>query len=120
MMIRVNHPKGVENCPSELGCISSHFGEHRKTSVKDGLERLHPLDEGSGKIACHLPIPCLPGDSYGEKSARNARDLGSIPGSGRSFGEGNGYPLLYSCLENSMDRGAQWLQFMGSQRVRQD
>ena len=36
----------------------------------------------------------------------NAGDLGSIPGLGRSPGEGNGYPLLYSCLENSMDRGA--------------
>ena len=33
-------------------------------------------------------------------------DLGSIPGLGRSLGEGNGYPLQYSCLENSMDRGA--------------
>ena len=41
----------------------------------------------------------------------NAGDLDSIPGSGRSPGEGNGYPLQYSCLENSMDRGA-W-QAMG-------
>ena len=41
----------------------------------------------------------------------NAGDLDSIPGSGRSTGEGNGYPLQYSCLENSMDRGA-W-QAMG-------
>ena len=39
-------------------------------------------------------------------SAYNARSLGSIPGLGRSPGEGNGNPLLYSCLENSMDRGA--------------
>ena len=36
----------------------------------------------------------------------NARDLGLIPGLGRSPGEGNGNPLQYSCLENSMDRGA--------------
>ena len=35
-----------------------------------------------------------------------AADAGSIPGSGRSPGEGNGYPLLFSCLENPMDRGA--------------
>ena len=41
----------------------------------------------------------------------NAGDLDLIPGSGRSPGEGNGYPLQYSCLENSMDRGA-W-QAMG-------
>ena len=38
--------------------------------------------------------------------AKNAEDLGSIPGSGRSPGEGNGYPLQCSCLENSIDRGA--------------
>ena len=36
----------------------------------------------------------------------NAGDAGSLPGSGRSPGEGNGNPLKYSCLENSMDRGA--------------
>ena len=47
----------------------------------------------------------FPGDSDGKESACNAGDLGSIPGSGRSPGEGNGYPLQYSCLENPMDRG---------------
>ena len=41
-----------------------------------------------------------------KKNAYNVADLGSIPGLGRSPGEGNGYPLRYSCLENSMDRGA--------------
>ena len=41
-------------------------------------------------------------------SARNVGDLGSIPGSGRSPGEGNGNPLQYSCLENPMGRGAGW------------
>ena len=39
-------------------------------------------------------------------SSYNAGDLGSIPGLGRSRGEGNGNPLQYSCLEDSMDRGA--------------
>ena len=39
-------------------------------------------------------------------NAGDARDVGSIPGSGRSPGEGNGNPLWYSCLENAMDRGA--------------
>ena len=43
------------------------------------------------------------GGSDGKASARNSEDLGSIPGSGRSPGEGNGNPLQYSCLENSMD-----------------
>ena len=48
----------------------------------------------------------FPGGSEGKASACNAGDLGSIPKSGRSPGEGNGYSLQYSCLENSMDRGA--------------
>ena len=47
----------------------------------------------------------FPGGSDGKESACNEGDLGSIPGSGRSAGEGNGKPLQYSCLQNSMDRG---------------
>ena len=47
-----------------------------------------------------------PGGSDGKESTCNAGQLGSIPGSGRSLGEGNDYPLQYSCLKNSMDRGA--------------
>ena len=46
------------------------------------------------------------GGSNSKESACNAGDLGSIPGSERSHGEGNGNPLQYSYLENSMDRGA--------------
>ena len=48
----------------------------------------------------------FPGSSAGNGSSCNAGDLGSIPGLGRSPGEGNVYLLQYSCLENSMDRGA--------------
>ena len=48
----------------------------------------------------------FPGGSDCKESACNAGDLGSIPGSGRSFEEGIGYPLQYSCLGNSLDRGA--------------
>ena len=47
----------------------------------------------------------FPGGSDGKESACNVGDLGSIPGLGRSPGEGIGNPLQYSCLENSMDRG---------------
>ena len=55
-----------------------------------------------------LTIRRSPGGSDGKqkKSTRNVGDLGSIPGLRRSLGEGNGYPLQYSCLENSMDRQA--------------
>ena len=54
--------------------------------------------ENSGVIAGGFPC-----DSAGKESACNAGDLGSIPGSGRSPGEGNGNPLQYCCLENPMD-----------------
>ena len=55
----------------------------------------------------------LPHDSDAEESACNAGDLGSIPESGRSPGEGNSNPLQYSCLENPMHRGAWWATVHG-------
>ena len=52
-----------------------------------------------------LTIWTLPYWLSAKEFAYNARDMGSIPGSGRSLGEGNGNPLQYSCLENPMERG---------------
>ena len=59
----------------------------------------------------------FPGISAGKESACNARDLGSIPGLGRSPGGGHGNPLQYSCLENPMDRGAWQTTVHGVQRI---
>ena len=56
----------------------------------------------------------FPGGSVGKESACKAGDQGSIPGSGRSPEEGNGNPLEYSCLENSIDRGAWWATVHGA------
>ena len=53
------------------------------------------------------------GDSDGKESACNEGDLGSVPWLKRSPGEGNGNPLQYSCLKNSMDRGAWWATVHG-------
>ena len=59
-----------------------------------------------------------PGGSDGKEYTCNAGDASLIPGWGRSPGKGNGNPLQYSCLENSMDRGAwQTIQSMGLQRL---
>ena len=55
-----------------------------------------------------LTLMGFTGGSDGKESARNVRDLGSIHGSGRFLGEGNGKPLQYSCLRNPMDRGVWW------------
>ena len=62
----------------------------------------------------------FPGGAEVKVSACNSGDLGSISGSGRSPGEGNGNPHQYSCLENPMDRGAWWATVHGSQRVGHD
>ena len=53
-------------------------------------------------------------------NARDAKDVGLIPGLGGSSGEGNGNPFQYSCVENSMDRGAWWATVHGVTRVRHD
>ena len=56
----------------------------------------------------------FPGGSDGKEFACNAGDPGWIPGLGRHPGDGNGNPLQYSCLENSMDRGALWATVHGA------
>ena len=67
---------------------------------------------------CTLHVHDFLGSSDGKASAYNAGDLGSIPGSGRSPGEGNGNLLQYSCLENPMDRGAWWATVHGVAKSR--
>ena len=70
---------------------------------------------------CYLSLNIkygFPGASDGKESACNARYPGSIPGSGRSSGEGNGYPSQYSCLENSIDREAWWTVVHGIAKSR--
>ena len=71
-------------------------------------------------LCLKIPLSILgfPGDSDIRNPPAGAGVLGSIPGSGRSPGEGNGYPLQYSCLNNSMDRSFRGLQSIGLQRVR--
>ena len=66
---------------------------------------------------CLLCCETISGGSDSKESAYSAGDLGLVPGWGRSPGEGNGNPLQYSCLENSMDRGTWRATVMGSQKV---
>ena len=72
--------------------------------VTQWLRRHTPNAGGSGLI----PGQGFPGGSDGKASVCNVGKPGSIPGLGRSPGEGNGNPLQYSCLENSMDGGVWW------------
>ena len=68
---------------------------------------MHLIGEGPGAILSFKIFLSFPDSSDGKASAYNVGDPGSIPGSGRSPGEGNGNPLQYSCLENPMD-GEAW------------
>src|SRR5574339_502879 len=82
-----------------------------------------PRHVGSSQTGDHTHVSCIsrrvlyhqgfPSGSELKVSACNAGDLGSIPGSGRSPGEGNGNPLQYSCLETPMDGGTWWATVQG-------
>ena len=87
------------------GCCSS---AHLCPTICDPMDCSTP----SLPVPHHLPefaqvhVHCFPDGSDGKASTYNVGDLGSIPGSGRSPGEGNSNPLQYACLGNPMDRGA--------------
>ena len=66
----------------------------------------------------YVDVHSFPDGSEVKVFACNAGDLGSIPGSGRSPGEGNGNPLQYSCLENPMGGGAWWATVHGVAKSR--
>ena len=110
--------------------LAKHFKSHIREEASQGTWSDHSRfsdwlmvrEQGGGTISPEAPGPgamcslsasilhllesfhmCFPGGSYGKVSACNEGDPGSIPGLGRSPGEGNGNPLQYSCLENSMD-----------------
>ena len=97
----------------------ARLGNESRFSVLSLRERglLLLLDLGSGFRLFTMPSLILtlglPGGSDGEASAYNAGDLGSVPGLGRSPGEGHDNPLQYSCLKNPRDRGAWWATVHG-------
>ena len=74
------------------------------------------MESREKRIFLLLRLISFPGGSDGKESACNVGDLGSIPGSRRSPGEGNGNPLQYSCLENPVDRGF-WIEDRGSRSL---
>ena len=93
-----------------MNCTRGNDICRRASGASPGGEQRDSLTSG-----CPLPVspgtlvqdsPGLPQWLSGKKPTRKARDVSSIPGSGLSPGEGNGSTLQYSCLENTMDRGA--------------
>ena len=92
--------------------MSPHFHDCVYSHLRVALRRviwwlceICPIALCKGMLYIHLGFP---GGSDGKASACNAGDPGSIPGSGRSPGEGNGNPLQFSCLENPLDRRGAW------------
>ena len=94
-----SHPSGSSQCTSP---------EHPVPCINLGLAIYFTYDNihVSMLFFFQLVFNWFPGGSDGKASAYSAGDLGSIPGWGRSLGEGNGNPLQYSCLKNPMDGGA--------------
>ena len=87
----------------ELGVLQS-MGLQRVRH--DSWKNLNVHQQKMDKLDVVHVYKGFPGGSDSKASACNVGNLGSIPGPGRSPGEGNGNPLQYSCLENSMDGGA--------------
>ena len=106
---------GEENgYPLQYSCLRIPGTEEPGRLQSMGLQRVgHDLGvislaRRAQEFELNLPSRSshFPGDSDGKASVYDVGDLGSIPGLGRSLGEGNGNPLQYYCLENPPDRGA--------------
>ena len=106
--------KGRRRSMSQLnqpgGRSSLLLSERAALLVSSGLQL---IGQGPPALEGHLLFLDFPGGSHGKASAYNVGDPGSIPGSGRSPGEGSDNPLQYSCLENPMDWGAWWATVHG-------
>ena len=103
--------------------LSANAGDTNLISgQEDPLEQeitTHPSILGLDRLKFTKQFPkSFPGGSEVKAPACSAGNVGSIPGSGRSPGEGNGNPLQYSCLENPMDRGAWWATVHGVAKSR--
>ena len=98
--LRSNNTEGTQPCPSTENWIKVLLSMALPIKTRPSF----PHSQSLPLRSFHMPLVGFPGGSEVKASACNTGDLGSIPGSGRSPGEGNGYPLQHSCLENSMDR----------------
>ena len=99
------YSKSRERCSSEVTIASAY---ELNTRVR--------MIEGGTRFKILLLSICFPDSSNTKESACNAGDLGSIPGLGRSIGEGNGNPHQYSCQENSMERRVWWAIVLGGDK----
>ena len=128
-MIEAQQTQQQKKRETGLPCGNSTemISQERKIYIHEALSKLYnptcpvpyrgPGRHEEGGKWLGIEILGFAGGSDSKESAWNAGDLGSISGLGISLGEGNGYPLQYSCLENSMDRGAWWATVHRDSRV---
>ena len=90
----------------ESGKVGLKFNIQKTKIMVSGPITSWEIDGETMETVPDFILRGFPGVSDGKASACNVGDPGSIPGSGRSPGEGNGNPLQHSCLENPMDGGA--------------
>ena len=87
---------------------------HESSSIMVNCIHLHGFNHHFYEFLSEIEAKQgFPGGSDGKKSASHSGDLGLIPRSEKSPGEGNGYSLQYFCLENSMDKGDWWATVHG-------
>ena len=98
--------RGVREEPEKAG--SGSFWKENGLSYSVVVKENRGQSSAHSELIAHFTFLFLgfPGGSGSKESACNVGDMGSIPGLGRSPGEGNGNPFQYSCLGNPMDRGA--------------
>ena len=99
---------------SGCNCLDLLFRSHEHVLPSESCNTLHLILLCEMQVLSSLGLKGLPEST---ESGHDAGDLGSIPGSGRSPGEGHGNPLQYPCLENSMDRGAWWAPARGLAKI---
>ena len=121
------HPSGAaEGVGRGQTCWEGHLACLLDTDMVEGwvqgVDRVVAMcvEAGDQVMCLALKVGIFTHSSVGKEFAWKIGDLGSIPGSGRSTGEGNGNPLQCSCLENPMDRGPWQATVQGVERVRHD
>ena len=110
----------ADSVANVFSCLQLFFHFLKAIWIHSILWVLNPEMSGSCVYRVHYIVHCVPCGSHGKAAACNVGDLGSIPGLGRSSGEGNGNPLHYSCLENFMDGEAWKATVQGWPRVGHD
>ena len=116
VMLKILQARLQQYMNQELPDVQAGF--KKGIGTRDLIANIRWIVEKARGFQKNIYFIGFPGSLDGKASAYNVGDLGLIPGSGRSPGEGNGNPLQYSCLENPMDQGSWWATVHGVTKSR--